>query len=102
MAYIKQCLEGQLIFCSNWAGNYSNGAWWPTCEKEDDNDRVDDGEPVDLDVTHVQVGVPPRCPLHFTWFPCDFVCKYHLSWPWQQCQYSQIKHPVVSDTNQIC
>ena len=34
-----------------------------TRQKEDDHHRVDDGEPVDLDITHGQVGVPPRGPL---------------------------------------
>lgn len=35
-----------------------------TGEKEDHNDRVDNGEPVDLHVAHGEVGVPSRCPLH--------------------------------------
>ena len=34
-----------------------------TRQEEDDHHRVDDGEPVDLDIAHGQVGVPPRGPL---------------------------------------
>lgn len=33
-------------------------------EEEDHHHGVNDGEPVDLHVTHGQVGVPARCPLH--------------------------------------
>lgn len=36
-----------------------------TRQEEDDHHRVDNGEPVDLDITHGQVRVPSRCPLHF-------------------------------------
>lgn len=34
-----------------------------TRQEEDDHHRVDDGEPVNLDIAHGQVGVPSRRPL---------------------------------------
>jgi len=40
-----------------------------TGEEENDDDRVDDGEPMNLNVTHCEVGVPPRRPPHLTTVP---------------------------------
>ena len=40
-----------------------------TWEEEDNHDRVDDGEPVDLYVCHGQVNVPSGGPLDVRWFP---------------------------------
>ena len=40
-----------------------------TGEEENDDDRVDDREPMNLNVTHCKVGVPPRRPPHLTTVP---------------------------------
>lgn len=37
-----------------------------TWQEEDYNHRVDNWEPVNLDITHGKVCVPPWCPLHLT------------------------------------
>lgn len=37
-----------------------------TRQEEDDHHRVNDGEPVNLDIAHGQVCVPSRRPLHLT------------------------------------
>lgn len=37
-----------------------------TWQEEDYNHRVDNWEPVNLDITHSKVCVPSRCPLHLT------------------------------------
>lgn len=36
----------------------------PTRQEEDNHHRVDNGEPVNLDIAHGQVRVPARRPLH--------------------------------------
>ena len=58
-------------------------------EEEDHHNRVDNGEPVDLSVLHVQVDIPPRGPLHFTLLPLNrvgevkigFSILVHFLWP---------------------
>ena len=51
-----------------------------TRQEEDDDDRVDDGEPVDLYVTHVKVRVPPGRPLYSAFLPCHLICKRDTGW----------------------
>lgn len=47
------------------------------CQKagqaQNDHDGVGDGEPVNLNVLHRQIRVPPGRPLHFTLVPADAV-----------------------------
>lgn len=47
-------------------------------EEEDDDEGVENGEPVDLSVSHLQVDVPARRPLYFTLFPHQRVGEVYL------------------------
>ena len=76
-----------------WLTSKEEATKWLTSKEEDNNDRVDDGEPVDLDVTHVQVGVPPRRPLYITLFPRHLVCKHDIRCP---CNRHRLKIKLFS------
>jgi len=47
-----------------------------TCEEENDDHRVNDGKPVNLHVTHCEVGVPTGRPPHLTAVPLYLVRKH--------------------------
>lgn len=49
-----------------------------TSQEKDDNHRIDDREPVYLNISHSQVSVPPRSPAHITRLPHDLVRKAHF------------------------
>ena len=50
----------------------------PTGKKEDDDDRVDDGEPMNVEVGHLKVRVPPRRPPHLAPAELHLVTEYHV------------------------
>ena len=56
-------------------------------KQEDDDERVEDGEPVDLIITHVEVQVPPRGPRNVRVLPNDVVGEDDLGRPrWHRRQ----------------
>ena len=55
-------------------------------EEKNDDDRIDDGEPMDLDVAHAQVRVPARRPANVRRLPINRVAERDLKWGgWLGC-----------------
>ena len=49
-------------------------------EEEHDHERVDDREPMNLLITHQQVGVPSGGPLDLRGLPLDVICEDDFAW----------------------
>lgn len=47
-------------------------------KKEDDDKRVDNGEPVDLHVAHFEIGIPAASPRYLALHPLDLVRHVQL------------------------
>ncbi len=48
-----------------------------TRKKEDNSNRVADGKPMNLDITHLQVNVPTRGPRYITGLPQHSISEGH-------------------------
>lgn len=66
-----------------------------TRQKDDNHHRVDDGEPVNLHVTHGQVDVPSWCPTNVTVFPKHIVCVENLIFTYNAGTWKWLKLNVI-------
>lgn len=59
-------------------GGMNIHVWHHTWQENHDHHRVDDGEPVNLYITHGQVDVPAGRPADVTLFPFDIIGVQYL------------------------
>ena len=49
-----------------------------TCKEEDDDDRVYNREPVNVEIGHLEIDVPPRRPPHLTPTKINLITEHHV------------------------
>ena len=69
-----------------------------TGKEEDDDDRVDDGKPVNVDVGHFQVDIPPRRPPHVTLLKVNLIAPHHVSDACQTHTSTTFQHDDSNET----
>lgn len=63
--------------------------WHHTWQENHDHHRVDDGEPVNLYITHGQVDVPAGRPADVTLFPFDIIGVQYLIFTFKKKKLSK-------------
>ncbi len=69
-----------VVFCDVSTQGSDDDHCEDTSQEEDNNNRVDDWEPMDLYITHSEVRVPTRGPTDVTSLPLNLICEHQLGW----------------------